>query len=198
MKINIKNRKTPVFFVFKFAFILGGILALASCKSQNDWRTKYKDDKAKSTVKTTVAIPKNTSDYSKILDVNESDLDNKKLYNFITKWYATPYKFGGTTQKGIDCSAFTVTLYKEIYDIELPRVSKDIATHIKRKYTNKLQEGDLVFFAFGNSKEINHVGIYLHNNKFVHASTSKGVIISDLTEPWYGNYLVKCGVYKKR
>ena len=198
MKINIKNRKTPVFFVFKFAFILGGILALASCKSQNDWRTNNKSDKNKGAAKTLIVAPKTISDYSEILNVGEKELNNKKLYNFITEWYGTPYKFGGTTKKGIDCSAFTVELYKEIYDIELPRISKDIATHIKRKYTNELQEGDLVFFSFGKSKEINHVGIYLHNNKFVHASTSKGVIISDLTEPWYGNYLVRCGGYEKR
>ena len=198
MKINIRNRKFPVFFVFKFAFILGGILALASCKSQNDWRAKYREEKAKGTAKNTISRPKNTADYSKILDISESNLTNKKLYDFITEWYGTPYKFGGTTKKGIDCSAFTVELYKEIYDIELPRISKDIATRIKRKYTNELQEGDLVFFSFGKSKEINHVGIYLHNNKFVHASTSKGVIISDLTEPWYGNYLVRCGGYEKR
>jgi cell wall-associated NlpC family hydrolase len=59
--------------------------------------------------------------------------------------------------------------------------------------TSNLHEGDLVFFAFNGSKVINHVGIYLHNNKFFHASTTRGAIISDLKDPWYSNYLVKAG-----
>src|SRR5690554_7699464 len=106
-----------------------------------------------------------------------------------------PTNLAGKTSTELTVRGLNI-LYREIYNVQLPRSSKDIAVNIKRKYTKNLKEGDLVFFSFGKSKEINHVGIYLHNNKFVHASTSRGVIISDLTEPWYGNYLVKCGTYQ--
>ena len=194
-----RNRKFPVFFIPKNLIWIVGLLVMVACKSKTDWRTKYNEKKTtttKTVKKTSVDVPISISDYAKILDVSEQTLSNKNLYTLITNWYGTPYRFGGQSHQGVDCSGFTNILYREIYGLQLPRSSKDIAKNIKRKYTKNLEEGDLVFFSFGKSKEINHVGVYLHNNKFVHASTSKGVIISDLTEPWYGNYLVKCGSYQ--
>lgn len=200
MMHKIQNRRFPVFFVSKQIAVLLVFIFLVGCKSKTDWRDNYKkpnaEKKAASLKKSTIEKPDNLYDISKILDVSENNLKDKKLYNFIIDWYGTPYKYGGTSENGIDCSGFTNILYKEIYKIQLPRISKDIAENVKRKYTNDLKEGDLVFFSFGNTGTVNHVGIYLHNNKFVHASTSKGVIISNLTEPYYGNYLVKCGSYK--
>lgn len=199
MNNRYKNRKFSVFFIPKNLIAIMSILLLVGCKSKTDWRTKYNEEKTTTTKtvrKATTDAPKSIDDYAKMLDVSKGSLTNEYLYSFISNWYGTPYKFGGQSQQGVDCSGFTNILYREIYNVQLPRSSKDIAVNIKRKYTKNLKEGDLVFFSFGKSKEINHVGIYLHNNKFVHASTSKGVIISDLTEPWYGNYLVKCGTYQ--
>lgn len=171
-----------------------------SCKSKTDWRDNYKKNKVtKSTTtskKKVVNTPANLTEISKLLNVNESQLKNKSLYHFIVDWYGTPYKFGGTSNKGVDCSGFTNILFNEIYNIQLPRISRDIAEKVKRKYTKDLKEGDLVFFSFGNSGVVNHVGVYLHNNHFVHASTSRGVIISNLSEPYYGDFLVKCGSYE--
>lgn len=193
MNNSIQNRKFPVFFVSNRLLIILAVLLVVSCKSRTDWR----DKKAPATTtKIKIEKPENLSDISKFLDVEESTLKNKKLYNFIIDWYGTPYKYGGATKQGIDCSGFTSTLFQEIYTTAIPRISKDIAENVTRKYTKDLIEGDLVFFSFGKSGIINHVGIYLHNNKFVHASTSKGVIISNLSELHYGNYLVKCGSYK--
>ncbi len=200
MMNNIQNRKSPVFLISKQIVMCLLIFFMVGCKAKTDWRDNYKKNKGSKSVattkKTTVKKPNDLAEISKILDVSESTLKNKNLYNFIIDWYGTPYKYGGMNEDGIDCSGFTNILYKEIYKIQLPRVSKDIAENVKRKYTNDLKEGDLVFFSFGKTGTVNHVGIYLHNNKFVHASTSKGVIISNLTEPYYGDYLVKCGSYK--
>lgn len=200
MMHNTQNRRFPVFFVSRQITVILLLLFLVGCKSKTDWRDKYNksktEKKAVSTKKNTIEKPDNIQDISKILDVSESTLKDKKLYNFIIDWYGTPYKYGGMNEDGIDCSGFTNILYKEIYKIQLPRTSKDIAENVKRKYTNDLKEGDLVFFSFGSTGTVNHIGVYLHNNKFVHASTSKGVIISNLTEPYYGDYLVKCGSYK--
>ena len=197
---NTQNRSFPVFFVSKQIGMCLLILFMVGCKSKTDWRDNYKKDKSSkstnTTKKTTIKKPNDLAEVSEILDVSESTLKNKNLYNFIIDWYGTPYKYGGMNEDGIDCSGFTNILYKEIYKIQIPRVSKDIAENVKRKYTEDLKEGDLVFFSFGKTGIVNHVGIYLHNNKFVHASTSKGVIISNLTEPYYGDYLVKCGSYK--
>lgn len=200
MMHNKQNRKSPVFFISTQIGMCLLILFTVGCKAKTDWRDKYNKPKTekKNTTKKKhiVEKPDNLQDISKILDVSENTLKDKKLYNFIIDWYGTPYKYGGNSQDGIDCSGFTNILYKEIYKIQIPRVSKDIAENVKRKYTEDLKEGDLVFFSFGKTGTVNHVGIYLHNNKFVHASTSKGVIISNLTEPYYGDYMVKCGSYK--
>lgn|SRR5690606_5796853 len=197
---NIQNRNFPVFFISKYVLYLSIILLAVSCKSKTDWRDNYQKNKVtKSTTtskKKVVNTPANLTEISKLLNVNESQLKNKSLYHFIVDWYGTPYKFGGNNQNGIDCSGFTNILFNEIYNIQLPRISRDIAEKVKRKYTKDLKEGDLVFFSFGNSGVVNHVGVYLHNNHFVHASTSRGVIISNLSEPYYGDFLVKCGSYQ--
>ena len=101
---------------------------------------------------------------------------------------------GGTTKSGIDCSGFVSNVYTEIYKEKLPRTSRDMADEIKNKKIDKLKEGDLVFFAFGGGK-IDHVGIYLHNNRFVHVNRKKGVIISNLEDVWYSKYFVKSGTF---
>lgn len=197
---NIQNRNFPVFFISKYVLYLSIILLAVSCKSKTDWRDNYKRIKVEKSTTTSkkkvVNTPANLTEISKLLNVNESQLKNKSLYHFIVDWYGTPYKFGGNNQNGIDCSGFTNILFNEIYNIQLPRISRDIAEKVKRKYTKDLKEGDLVFFSFGNSGVVNHVGVYLHNNHFVHASTSRGVIISNLSEPYYGDFLVKCGSYQ--
>ncbi len=129
------------------------------------------------------------------LNVKGKDLDNEKLYRFIDSWMGVPHRSGGMDKKGVDCSGFTTILEKEIYNRAVPRTAKSMAESVKRKYEDDLKEGDLVFFDFQGQK-FSHVGVYLHNNKFVHASTSKGVIISDLKDPWYYKYFSRAGSIK--
>ncbi len=130
--------------------------------------------------------------YAEVLGVAPSQLETTALYSYIDEWMGTPHRSGGADRRGLDCSAFVGLVMRDVYGKSVPRVSKDIANHIKRKYERQLQEGDLVFFSFGR-REIDHVGIYLHNNKFVHVSTSKGVIISDLHDSWYYKYFTRAG-----
>ncbi|WP_257667870.1 C40 family peptidase [Parapedobacter tibetensis] len=130
--------------------------------------------------------------YAEVLGVNTNELQNQALYTYIDDWMGTPHRLGGTDRRGIDCSAFVGMVMHDIYGKPIPRVSREMAQHIKRKYERQLREGDLVFFSFGR-KDIDHVGIYLHNNKFVHVSTSKGVIISDLHDAWYYKYFTRAG-----
>ena len=130
--------------------------------------------------------------YATLLDVKEKDLDNEKLYRFIDSWLGVPHRQGGMDKNGVDCSGFTTLLENEIYDRSLPRTASLMAGEVKRKYVEELKEGDLVFFDFEGQK-FSHVGVYLQNNKFVHASSSKGVIISNLKDPWYYKYFSRAG-----
>jgi lipoprotein Spr len=122
--------------------------------------------------------------YAILMDVPIEALNNLKLFAFIDDWFGTPYRFGGSTKDGIDCSAFSGYLETTVFGIGLPRMAKEqykVCEHIKR---NDLEEGDLVFF-HTTRKGISHVGVYLGNNKFVHASLNYGVTISDLNDPYY-------------
>ncbi|SEL87493.1 C40 family peptidase [Parapedobacter koreensis] len=130
--------------------------------------------------------------YAQVLGVRPQDLQNVTLYTYIDDWMGIPHRSGGVDRRGLDCSAFVGMVMRDVYGKSVPRVSKEMAEHIKRKYERQLQEGDLVFFSFGR-RDIDHVGIYLHNNKFVHVSTTKGVIISDLHDSWYYKYFKRAG-----
>ena len=134
-------------------------------------------------------------DYAKVLGVSSGQLESAALYHYINEWMGTPHRLGGTDHRGMDCSAFVGMVMRDVYNKSVPRVSKDMASQIKRKYERQLQEGDLVFFSFGR-RGIDHVGIYLQNSKFVHVSTSKGVIISDLHDPWYYKYFKRAGTVR--
>lgn len=124
-----------------------------------------------------------------------ASLKSKELYRFITEWTGTKYKFGGLDKDGIDCSGFAYLLEKNIYGLTLPRRSKDQADAIKKRNKNDLEEGDLIFFSFGGN-EVDHVGVYLNNNFFVHASTTRGVVVDDLNLPVYQQAIVKTGTLK--
>ncbi|MGY3055650.1 putative lipoprotein NlpC [Pedobacter sp. UYEF25] len=121
-----------------------------------------------------------------------ASLKSKNLYRFITDWAGVPYKFGGLDKSGIDCSGFALLLEKQIYGVELPRISRDQASAARKKNADRLEEGDLIFFAFGGG-QVDHVGIYLNSGYFVHASTTRGVIVDDLNLPVYQNAMVKAG-----
>jgi len=119
-------------------------------------------------------------------------LKNKQLYRYINEWAGTKYRLGGLDKRGIDCSGFTYLVQRDIYGKELPRRSKDQAAVIRVKNINQLKEGDLIFFSFGGN-EIDHVGIYLNGDSFVHASPSRGIIVEDLSLPAFQRAIVKAG-----
>lgn len=127
--------------------------------------------------------------YAILTGIPVEQLANMKLLQAIDDWYGTRYCMGGTTERCIDCSAFALTIMKDVYDLNLPRIAQDQYNSTNRVSLMDLQQGDLVFF-HTTGRYVSHVGVYVGNNKFVHASTSQGVMISGLNESyWSGRYI---------
>lgn len=110
--------------------------------------------------------------------------ENAGLDAFVRDWEGVPYKYGGTNKSGVDCSGFVGVLYRDVYNKNVPRTTEGLARSSKPLDRKELAEGDLVFFDIQGKKK-SHVGVYLRNDQFVHASSSKGVIVSSLTNPYY-------------
>ena len=121
--------------------------------------------------------------------------DNHALYVESSNWLGVPYRSGGTTKRGVDCSGLTSNIYKKVYRKDLERNSDDQRKKDCRKVKKgKLREGDLVFFHNGRKKKkATHVGIYLKDRKFIHASTSQGVIVSTLEEDYWKKHWLSGG-----
>ena len=128
---------------------------------------------------------------SKIMGVALNATSNIKLFQFVYDWIGTPYRSGGSSRKGIDCSAFTKELYEKVFNLDIKRNSRDIFSMVDPVSKEDLKEGDLVFFKI-HSRRISHVGIYLGDGRFAHAS-SRGVAISNIDDPYYSRYFYKGG-----
>lgn len=140
----------------------------------------------------TVTLPadfKGPKELARLYGVRITEYDNIFLYNEGARWLGVPHKLGGGTKRGVDCSGFVAIVYREVYGKQLSRSSADMLKHDCRKVSrDKLKEGDLVFFKTtrGGKRGVpNHVGIYLKNGRFIHTSTSSGVMVSSLSEPYY-------------
>ena len=148
------------------------------------------------------SVPK--LDYKKLarasvrLGVDIGMEDNHKLYLEAAEWIGTPYRGGGETKRGTDCSGMTCQIYKKVYHIKLQRSTDGQKKESSKVARRNLREGDLVFFSSRKSRrKVAHVGIYLKDGKFVHASTSQGVIVSSLNEPYYRTHWISGGRVRK-
>lgn len=131
--------------------------------------------------------------YADILGVIPQAITNVSLYKFIDEWYGVNYRWGGSDKTGIDCSAFVQRLYEDVFGMSLVRTAMEQFHNCQMVWDcSKLKEGDLVFFHI-HSRHITHVGIYLMNNFFVHASVSQGVVISSLTDTYWKRYFAGAG-----
>jgi len=117
--------------------------------------------------------------------------DQERLARVVKKYLGIPYQWGGTTRAGMDCSAMARAIYREAYGLELPRTSGQmyhLGTSVPRR--RDLRPGDLVFFRIADDGSgVSHVGVYLGNGQFAHASASRGGVVDGLHDPYFrGRY----------
>ncbi|MDQ2751751.1 MAG: NlpC/P60 family protein [Bacteroidota bacterium] len=124
--------------------------------------------------------------YAILLGASVERLQNISLLQDIEHWWGTRYCMGGSTESCIDCSAFTQIVLHDVYKTEIPRTARAQYDKSSRIELPELKEGDLLFFQTVGI-DISHVGVYLTNNKFVHAATSGGVMISDLNDNYWSS-----------
>lgn len=122
--------------------------------------------------------------------VTDIIVENELLKSF-DNWKGTRYSWGGDSRNGIDCSALTRRVYREVFEFELPRVSVDQAQKGKHISREELRPGDILFFRPEN--RVNHTAVYVGNSLFINASSSKGVVLSSLDNNYWGKYF-KYGV----
>lgn len=133
--------------------------------------------------------------YAAICGVSVNALKNGALYEYIDGWIGVPYKFGGNTKDGVDCSGFVNAVFLNVFKQQLKRSATEMVNQCDLVDKEKLSEADLVFFDISGKNS--HVGVYLTNNRFVHASTSKGVMVSELTQAYWVKYWGRAGRVRK-
>ena len=107
------------------------------------------------------------------------------LNDQLQNWHGTPYRYGGMSQSGVDCSGFVLLTFRDKFAMQLPRETRQQATVGTEIDRDDLLPGDLVFFKTGSGENGLHVGIYDTDNQFIHASTSRGVMRSSLDNVYW-------------
>lgn len=118
-------------------------------------------------------------------DLSDPIMAISRLSEHQHEWKGTRYRLGGNSKSGIDCSGFMQITFRDLFGIDLPRTTKDQAKEGERISKSELRTGDLVFFNTGRGPNGKHVGVYVKNGQFLHASTKGGVIYSDLDSPYW-------------
>lgn len=166
---NLMRRANKKFLLLLLTIIIG--ICVSGCRSSKHTKEKVKVGE----IEVKIEEPKKNKTKENI------------FHEEVLSWLGTPYKYGAS-EKGIftDCSGMVMVVYENIFDIKLPRNSAKQAEFCNKLSEKNVKSGDLVFFATGrDEKKISHVGIMIDAIRFVHASSSKGVIISEITTPYY-------------
>lgn len=165
-------------------FFLFGLLAIGACKNT----AKKPSGASKGSER------RKQEQLAQALGIPVDHTSNIRLLESVAGWMGVPYKDNMCSKEGTDCSGFVQAVYKEAYGRAISRNTTGMHKETKRVEKSNLREGDLVFFSI-QGKKVSHVGIYLRDNKFAHASSSKGVTINDLSEKYYATWFTGGGRY---
>lgn len=149
--------------------ILAVALSLASCLGSRPERFKKPTPRVE----------------ERMRSVPERPLGCKSVIKHAKAWLGTPYLYGGNTKRGVDCSGFVKKVYHSAHNLSLPRTTAQMyqkGTFVRKEW---LKCGDLVFFKNVRGRGVDHVGIYIGDGQFIHASSSRGVVISQLNSSYY-------------
>ena len=133
--------------------------------------------------------------YARKMNVSDSALLIPELYTLVDEWIGTPYRYGRSDKKGTDCSGLVKNIFYSFGTVNLPRSASGLAKVVENKPISELKEGDLVFFNY-RGRTNSHVGIYLQNGWFVHASTVNGVTLNNIHTVYYRKRFSKGGTLK--
>ena len=148
---------------------------LTACSSNSDQNVKG-PIKAKAGIFKTNRVISNLDDQIMVI---------ANLSEHQQEWQGTRYRIGGNSKSGVDCSGFMQITFRELFGIDLPRMTVDQAKEGTKISKSELRTGDLVFFNTGRGPNGKHVGVYVKNGQFLHASTKGGVIYSDMDSPYW-------------
>lgn len=143
-----------------------------------------------------IPYPKSSSDEPYlVIDKSHLSSDRQKIIEESYRWMGTPYKYGGNTkEEGIDCSGFVLQAYLNSINLKLPRSSREQSAFCYRITSKEIKPGDLAFFATGKDpNKVSHVAIMLDDDNFIHSSSSKGVVISQLSLPYWTRTFIHFG-----
>lgn len=134
-------------------------------------------------------------EYSRKFGIDFKGTENRALIAAIGRWMGTIYKSGGCSLKGVDCSCLVKKVYQKAFNVDLGRYSATIFSRLKRVDKKQLKEGDILSFNIEGNRGY-HLGIYLRDNKFVHASSKKGVKVNDIRDVYFRKRFVAAGRYQ--
>lgn len=158
-------------------------LAATGCHSSRTTATHSKDyNRTKPAVKQHIDIDRDHLAQPSVAVLSEAN-----------KWLGVPYKYGGETRSGIDCSALVQNVFRSSLSIHMPRSSSKQADYCKTIKRDQVIEGDLLFFSTPGSGNIGHVGIYIGNGCMIHASSSRGVVVSNISDDYFTRHFLKAG-----
>lgn len=169
-KSIVKDFSTPILIVF-------AVLTLFSCRSSRN---------AEGSINF-----KEIAKAGNALNVYIDERDNRAFFLESASWLGVPYKFGGESKSGVDCSGLARAIYQNVFSLTLPRTSAKQFYTLNDRDEKYLYGGSLLFFTSPSSAGAPaHVGLYLKDGKFIHSSSSKGVIVSSLNEAYWKKNLI--------
>jgi lipoprotein Spr len=165
-----------------FGFTLLTIFSFSACRSHRN-NTKP------------IVSQREIHKYEEQLGISLPETCNIAFIKAIVPWLGSPYKYGGNSINGTDCSGFVSSIYSSFLKIELERTSLLMYQNARKINKSEVKEGDLVFFKT-DGKKVSHIGIIITPNQFIHASSKKGVVVNSLNEPYYSKNFVSFGSYR--